>query len=63
MEFEDFPFEACDFKDPADFEAGQSFPAHFEVLSYLRRFAEPIRHLIQVYFIIIKPYNQWFMYK
>jgi hypothetical protein len=48
MAFEDCPFERSDFTDPLEFDRGESYPLHYDVLAYLRRFAEPIKHLIKV---------------
>lgn len=48
MELDGFPFVAEDFADPEDFARGESYPLHYDVLAYFRRFARPIEHLIRV---------------
>ncbi|KAL3079072.1 hypothetical protein niasHS_014854 [Heterodera schachtii] len=45
MNFCDFPIESVDFSDHQN--SDDSFPRHEVILSYLKRFAEPIKHLIK----------------
>ena len=46
MSFQDLPFQSCDFNDPDEYWQGQSYPLQKDVLSYLKRIAQPINHLI-----------------